>query len=817
MSLGLLRKLIVATLVLGLLGCVADDPVITEASQETNPTATAVPEPDSAVEPEPTVEVESTVEPEPDATEGETTDTDGADVAASADGVMLESGVGQVTLRGLAPGATVSIARASGPAPTVGDVDERGNVVLRNLAAANDYTVSGDDGVAMITDVEVLDRVASTPEQAFYDEQAIDEGFGYLTMRDGVTLSAYVVFPGPPEDGPYPTVVEYSGYSPSDPISGIGAFGESDVEQFCGVLPVLCKAPTQVSSLLAALNGYAVVGVNVRGTGCSGGAYDYFDQAQLADAYDVIETVAAQPWVKGQRVGMVGLSYPGISQLYAASTQPPSLAAIAPLSIIGETGTGVIRPGGLLNVGFATQWADNVRTNAEAGGQGWAAELIDEGDTICEANQEVRNHGVDLVGEIRERQFYDDRAATLDGRNFVGDIEVPVFLTSQFQDEQTGGAFDRILEDFSGSPSAKFDLSNGVHVDGYAPFRIKEWKAFLDIYVAGVVPAPDGIFDTLVVPTLYGAIFGAAPPLPDYRWAGVGSVDEAQALWEAESPVKVTFENGAGTDAPGSPVGTFSAEFDSWPPPETEVLRWFLQPGGALVADEPPADGGQSTYNYRDVGLATYYEGGSGGVFAALPPYDWESPPADEALAFISPVLVDDLGLVGTASIDLWVKASADGQAADNVDLEVSITEVRPDGSEMLVQTGFLNTAYRALADDATELRPTISALEADQAILNADTWTPVRISTHAFGHVFRSGSRLRLVIDNPGGDEALWAFEVPERPDGTTIEVAHAADAPSSIALPLIAGLTAPGDVPPCPSVRGQPCRTYTPFANGG
>ena len=45
------------------------------------------------------------------------------------------------------------------------------------------------------------------------------EGFGYLTVRDGVQLSAMVRFPdaglyGPP---PYPTVIEYSGYSPSDP------------------------------------------------------------------------------------------------------------------------------------------------------------------------------------------------------------------------------------------------------------------------------------------------------------------------------------------------------------------------------------------------------------------------------------------------------------------------------------------------------------------------------------------------------------------------------------------------------------------------
>ena len=51
--------------------------------------------------------------------------------------------------------------------------------------------------------------------------------------------------------------------------------------------------------------------MNLRGTGCSGGAFDYFETLQSLDGYDVIETVAAQPWVANGKVGMVGISYPG--------------------------------------------------------------------------------------------------------------------------------------------------------------------------------------------------------------------------------------------------------------------------------------------------------------------------------------------------------------------------------------------------------------------------------------------------------------------------------------------------------------------------
>ena len=92
--------------------------------------------------------------------------------------------------------------------------------------------------------------------------------------------------------------------------------------------------------------------MNIRGTGCSGGAYNFFENLQALDGYDAIETVAAQPWSTG-RVGMVGISFAGISQLFVARTQPPHLDAITPLSVIDDTWRGTLYPGGIYNDGFA--------------------------------------------------------------------------------------------------------------------------------------------------------------------------------------------------------------------------------------------------------------------------------------------------------------------------------------------------------------------------------------------------------------------------------------------------------------------------------
>ncbi|HFE43983.1 MAG TPA: CocE/NonD family hydrolase, partial [Nannocystis exedens] len=219
----------------------------------------------------------------------------------------------------------------------------------------------------------------SLPNPTFYEGQVLQEGFGYIRTRDGTTLSVYVTLPGPPEDGPYPTVINYSGYQPSKPGAPIDADTipePFELDALCLDLPILCDVPNHPSGMIAGIMGFATVGVNMRGTGCSGGAYDYFETLQTLDGYDVVEAVAAQPWVANHRVGLVGLSYPGLSQLWVAKTQPPSLAAITPLSVFADTTISTLAPGGMFNDGFALSWAESVLNGAAAYGQGWEQEQV---------------------------------------------------------------------------------------------------------------------------------------------------------------------------------------------------------------------------------------------------------------------------------------------------------------------------------------------------------------------------------------------------------------------------------------------------------
>jgi predicted acyl esterase len=728
--------------------------------------------------------------------------------AACSDGnasFKVRESIEQLQVTHATPGAELAVRAADGRVVASGVADELGSIVFRNLPPGSGYVVRTTAGSEWSRHLTVMSAASSQPKQSFYDHQSLGPGFTYIETRDGTKLSAYVTLPGPIDKGPYPTVVDYSGYSPSKPGMPIGNYA-----YLCDALPVLCDAPNDPGATIAALFGFATVSVNVRGTGCSGGAYDFFDTLELLDGYDVIEAVAAQPWVAGHKVGMVGLSYPGISQLFVASMRPPSLAAITPLSVIGSAHTTML-PGGMLNDGFALEWVSNVLDGAKPFGQGWEQTRVDGGDALCGENQLLHGQLVDNVAVARTTQFYDpaihDR---LNPATFVDRIEVPVFLAGAWQDEQTGPYFFPLLTRFTSSPSTRFTVYNGVHPDGFAPDVLAEWYAFLKLFVAHQIPTIDSLVQELS-PLLAQQAFHSLIGVEETKWAKYDDVDQAIADWKAQPPVRAIFERGAGkADELGAPVGTFERQWPTWPPPAVEAQRLFFRAGGALDPAAPTEAVAQSSFDLDPAAGERSNLAPGGNVWDELPAYDWRLPDAGKAVAFESQPLWTTEVMAGTASADLWLESTA-----NDADLEVNLTEVRPDGKEMYVQSGWLRASYRKSGPDATALWPAPTFLQQDWQPLVPGAWTQVRVGFAGFHHVFRVGSRIRVLVNTPGGSRAAWRFALKQFPGPVTHTIGHDAQHPSSIVLPFVAGDTAPTPLPPCPSLRGQPCRDYAPYPN--
>ncbi len=714
----------------------------------------------------------------------------------------------QVYVWGAAPDSSIQLESAELGFSETGTADYQGSLVFRELPPSHDYQVfPADDPADFAGPLNVMSVEGSLPDDSLYEEQELVHGYQYLTMRDGTQLSAFVFLPGPVEDGPYPTIVNYSGYSPSQP----GQPMSDDLDYLCDSYPVLCDAPSHGAGILGGVMGYASVGVNMRGTGCSGGAYDYFEPLQLTDGYDIIEIVARQDWVLHNQVGMAGLSFPGISQLFVGAQQPPGLAAIAPLSVLADSATSVMAPGGIYNLGFALAWVENVLDRAEPYGHQWIQDLVDEGDTVCEENQLLHSQLLDVVQKAYDNPYYTDEIAKpLDPSSFVDQVQVPVFLGGQWQDEQTGPHFAALLDKFDSAPSTHFLVSNGLHNDGYTGQYMMEWKTFLDFYVARQLPDVDAAV-RLLGPMFFEMMYGAAVDVGPNRFEDYTDFDQALADYEAEPSLRVIFETGADPEVdPGAPQGTFQQTFDAWPVPETVARRWYFQPDGSLGDEPPGSDGGASAFEHDpDAGERGIIADGSG-TYDLQPDFAYRQPEPGDAVVFVSEPLEETLVMVGHGSVDLWLQSTA-----DDADLEVTLSELRPDGLESKVQSGWLRASHRALREDATELRPVKSHYEEDAAPLVAGEWNEVRVEIMPFAHVFRAGSRIRLAVDTPGDSCADWTFILQEFDTDPTHSIAHEEAYPSSVVLPVVPGVEVPTEMPDAAALRGQAWREFVEYEN--
>ncbi len=708
-----------------------------------------------------------------------TTDTD-AESELEALELVVRPGPFQLAVderpSGVSEAAVVEVTDADRAEPIVGRLAENGTALIRGLAPgeATVRVVDGDTRYRAMT-VEIPGE--KLDETAFYADTELSAGFNYITARDGTTLSAFVSLPGSANDGPYPTLVEYSGYSPSNPDAGEDPY-----------------------RLLVPALGYALVQVNVRGTGCSGGSFDAFERIQSLDGYDVIETVAAQPW--SAKVGMFGVSYPGIMQLHVASTKPPSLAAITPLSVTDGVQS-VLYPGGIYNNGFGETWTQQVSDQARAGGQDWAADRIDRGDDVCESNQALRVHNPDLVDVIQSTPYEGELSMERSAETYAGDIAVPTFLGGAWQDEQTGGRFPALLDELQNAPVLRAVLYNGLHLDAISGAMLVRLISFLNLYVGDRPPEIDPVSRVLIGVGL-GALFGAEVEVPPGPYDGL-SVAEGRAAFEADPSIEILFEQGA--EDPNLPVPGFVTSFAQWPPVDTDPTVFHFgsaTDGGFTLVPDQPTDSTEASFTTTPTEGQVVTVESLSDIWSNDPGWVWPENAEGEAVTATTAPLDEDLVLVGNLSADLWVSLS-DG--ASDADLEVTVSEIGPDGSETYVQAGWLRLSRRELAPDATELRPRISALEADVAPLVADEGpVAARVEVLPFAHVFRAGSRLRITIDTPGASRPQWRFDVLEQP--VEVSIHSGPDTPSRVVVPAIPDLEVPTERPACGNLRGQPCR---------
>jgi predicted acyl esterase len=559
---------------------------------------------------------------------------------------------------------------------------------------------------------------------------------GYLTMADGVRLRYTVVHPA--GKGRYPTLLEYSGYDP-------------------GTNP----DAAYIKQFLVQDGGYAYVGLNLRGTGCSTGTFDFFQPQEARDGARAIEWITHQTWSDG-KVGMIGKSYPGITQLFVAEQQPPGLVAIAPGHFFADAYRDIARPGGLANLGFSSLWSFVARPSYEFSS---SPGQVAAGDANClnGSTAEVRGLPTNPFVQLVQHPYDDALYAQRSPITHLDRIRVPMLATLAWQDEQLGSRNTEMLgalDDLNRARAAHQQpvtpwwatLTNGDHGMARTPTELADLQRFFDHFLKGI----------------------------DNGWDHRPRV---QVWWEAGRN---------GSRAPGWVTG-----LDHWSDTQRAVSPLTLNLGtggwsGSTWVDAPVAS---------SQGIANPAYG-----YPGLPNvYDWSlSPPKGAAVAWTSAPVARDMTFLGSASADLWITSSA-----PDTDLEVMLTEVRPDGKEVYVEKGWLKASQRAI-DPArsTPLRPYQWDTAAKAAPLVPGQPTLMRVELFPFGTLIRKGSRLRLWVQAPTMLPELWSFPPPPYPAVNT--VLHDTSHVSRLVLPLV-----PNDpnrvaaYPVCNTVIRQPCRS--------
>jgi putative CocE/NonD family hydrolase len=181
------------------------------------------------------------------------------------------------------------------------------------------------------------------------DYRGFDYHSEYLEMRDGIKLAADICLPKKLEkDKKIPTVLFLTRY----------------VRSFETKFPFSLLAKTLFGQITKkeidffTSYGYAVVIIDVRGTGASYGTrHMEFSPEEVEDGREIVDWIISQPW-SNQKVGSTGISYLGTTAEMLLVNQHPNVKACIPRSSIFDLYNDIAFPGGVRHGKFIEVWRD---------------------------------------------------------------------------------------------------------------------------------------------------------------------------------------------------------------------------------------------------------------------------------------------------------------------------------------------------------------------------------------------------------------------------------------------------------------------------
>ena len=563
----------------------------------------------------------------------------------------------------------------------------------------------------------------------------------YVPMRDGCALAVDVYLPV--GAGPCPAILILTPYYRRFSLKP----GATSVEAAPGA--------ARWRDLFVP-RGYALVVVDVRGTGASFGTRDSFRSPTERDDYrEIADWVVAQPWSTGS-LGATGISYVGAACDFLASTGHTAVKAIAPLFAVWDTYADHYYPGGLLLHRLAEVYdqlmvaMDHDRRDLLQSFAYYAEPALDgpapvDGDNGSQRDAAVREH--------------------------LGNFRMPDFIT-EFRFREESLPYD---PGFSSASFSPYHYATGIP-ENVAVYSISGWMdgaGYANGSLARFLTLPNRNRHLLLGPWDHGARSNVSPwrdgIAPQFNLQG-----ELLRFFDHYLQGRAT-----GLDAE-APVHVFTMHSETWQSaptwPVIATHRSLALDANATLSDhaEPGTDTHKADFSFGS-GQKTRY--GRLAAFAVTDYYtDWQDRDAG-LLRYTSQPLTHDSELTGHAVLDLWISTDTPDAA-----IHAFLSEIEPDGTQRYVTEGVLRALHRKESPPLANYQaawPFRTYSRADAQPLTPGEPALLRIVLLPTSWTFKAGSRIRLSLS--GADSDHYAQVPHGRPPQITVH-----RGPSVLKLPM-------------------------------
>jgi putative CocE/NonD family hydrolase len=477
--------------------------------------------------------------------------------------------------------------------------------------------------------------------------------------------------------------------------------------------------------------GYAVVAVDVRGTGASFGTRDSFrSPRERQDSHAIADWIIEQPWSDGT-IGATGISYVGAACDFLASTGHEAVRAIAPLFAVWDTYADHYYPGGLLLNRLAQNY-DMLMVALDHDRRDLLQQFAYFKDPHFRGPQPVDD---DPEGHERDAALH----------AHLSNFRMPDFI-GEFRFREEPLPYD---PDFSSASFSAYHYAASIRPD-IAVLSLSGWMdgaGYANGTLARFLTLPNRHRHLVLGPWDHGARINVSPwrddPSPRFTLTGEilrffdHYLMRRQTGLEAESPVHYfSMHEEAWHEAA------------AWPPlPEHKLLH---PSGDHALADDQAAGTDTHQVDFANgTGNNTRYERLAGydtrNYYA-----DWQG--RDAAMLSWTSAPLEQSGMVaGHAVLTLRL-------AADRRDCAVHayLSEVEADGTVRYVTEGMLRALHRKEQDPPPAYRaawPWRSYARADAAPLVPNEPVTMRFPLLPTAWRFSKGSRIRLSIAGADAD----------------------------------------------------------------